>query len=566
MPLPPIPEGFELQQNNDLPPMPEGFTSAEQPIRAEVAPQQQGIFNTIAPHFMEGVKRTIEGVPRVARNVAGGMVSGLADIGRTVASIPSPLELIGVVPSAPEPKIFNRVTALGEDIAFDKNSAEFGVGQFIAPTPPMGRAGKVVKTAYGKAIDSLPFDAKRRAESALNKLDSIGAKDLSVKTRGALMDELNLPTKEIDEVAINQKIQQSLDIAEQNLHKEVTDLYTEANKIGSQTKAVDIRNIINEVTKKSDGTPDILLQRKLAKGVDEDATKAKANIDALLDDATPNNASDIEDIIKSFKTDQRSAGGMGKELYGRAIRELEKTQQSLLAEAGHPELFKTARDRWQTYQKEFKGNLEGYGTTGGKSIESVNKARDNFDISEKLLGGTLDKNLAEQVGKNFTAQERRDMVFSMLAKGLDDVGGLNTDVNAIKFINNFEKMDKRGLKAMLGEDGYRKAKESVDALSFVESAIKVADKQSADISQDILEMGAALAAMKISPYAATHVAINKSKNILTKKGFLKMKTDLIARTKEIQDTRTKNVLLNAIGKLQPVSVGYQEIANKENEK
>lgn len=544
-----------------LEPVPKGIDFSQlEPATPEV--DEGWIPDYIEKPFMRGIGRTIEDAPKVARNVAGGSISGLADLGRTISSIPSPLDLIGVTQQAPEPEIFNRLTSLGEKVAVDITSPEYGVGSFITPVPPMGRAAKTVKTAYGKAIDAIvDVDEKRRATKALDKLDEMGYKDLSADTRGKLLDELNLKTTDDALVKSEENIKSKLDKVIKDSKTNYDELYSIANKEGSQTRAVDIAPIKDLITKTSDGVDDKILQRALNKGVDEDVTKTYDKINAQLTDSKSNNAADIEDLIKWFKEEQRKSDGASKMMYGRAINGLENQQQILLKEKGVPNLYLEARDAWQTHQKEFKGKLEGYGTTGGKSVASVNKARDNYDVSEALLGGDFDANLAQQVGKNFKPQERRDMVFTVLSKGIDDIDGLNTDTNVYRFINNFEAADPRGLRKLLGEDGYREAKKTVDALAYVQAAIKVAGKESADISGEILELGAALAAMKISPYAATHVGINKGKSILQKKGFIKSKVDLIARTKEIKDATVRNNLLKALRQMQPLSTGYINIAD-----
>jgi len=513
--------------------------------------EQKGIFSTIAPHFMRGLERTAEDAPKVLRNIAGGMVSGLADIPKTIEAVPSPLDLIGVTEKLPPAKIFDRLTKLGEDIAVDPTSPEFLTGQFFSPIPPLGKGGKVIKTAYGKAISKLPFDARQKAVRALDKLDEIGMGKLNVKARGKLMDELNIPASQEAVEAISKQAHITLSSKSKAAYKTSQDAYTQADKIAKQTNVFDTKNTIDVLSSNIDGrggVPSKAFKKK---------RKAYEEIKSILKQDSTATAKGIEDKLKVLKEDQRAAKSNVSYLYERAIGSLEQQQKTLLKKTGNESVYEEARGLWKDWKKNFKGEIEGFGQTGGKSIDSVMKSKDNFNVSEDLLGGRMDANLAEQVGKNFTQQEKKDMVFSVLAKGIDDVNGLNTPENVVKLINNFQAADPKGMRLMLGAKGYAESRKSVDALSFVEAAIRAADKESVDIGQDILEMGAALAASKISPYAAVHVSINKAKNIINKKAFGTMKNQLIARTKKIKDKKIRNQFLKAIRTMQPISVGTQ---------
>ena len=526
------------------------------------APVDEGLIpDYIEKPFVEGLERTIEGVPQVLSNIGGGMVAGLGDLGRAITSVPTPLDLLGVTEKPETPKIFDRVTSLGQNIAFDPTSPEFAVGQFIAPVPPVGRLGKVgkgVKTAYGKAVEKLPLDARRKATIALDKLDDIGAKNLSVDTRAKLLDEMALPAGQESIEDIGQNVHKVLIRESKKSYKLSDDAYDVADDIAKDTGTFDTRNTIDALSSNVDGRggiPSKALKKK---------RKAYNEIRTMLKDDNIVTAKGIEDKLKVLKEDQRAAKPNISYLYGRAIEDLEEQQRNLLG-VKNQEVYTEARELYKTWRREFSGDIDGFGSTGGKSIESVMKAKDNFNVTESLLGGKLDANKAQQIGKNFTAQEKRDMAFSVLAKGIDDTDGLNTPENVYKLIDNFEAAKASGstnLRILLGDKGYVEAKKSIDTLSFVQAAIKAADSQTADIGQDIVELGAALAASKISPYAAVHVAINKSKNIINKKAFGTMKNQLIARTKEIKDSKAKRMLLKALNDMryaQPIGVATEQL-------
>lgn len=501
---------------------------------------------TIKPQggFMGGVERTIEGVPRVASNIAGGMISGLADLGRSIASVPSPLDLIGVTKQPKEPKIFGRIEEAGKSIAQEPESPEFKTARFFAPVPPVGKAVKGGKklTAFGKAVKELPFDDRVKAERALDKLDELGAKSLDVEARAKVIDSLDLPTgsSEVGDMILSKLSKKTQEA------KTRSDLaYGVADEIASETRVIDTRNTIDVLGAR----PSKDLKKK---------RKAYDEIKAILTENPEVNAKTIEDKLKALKEDQRAAKAHLSPLYSKAIEDLTNKQNDLLKEIGQTGIYDEARDLWSTYKKEYRGELEGLGITGGKAIKSVLKSRDNFDTAKKILTAKIEPNRASQISKNFNPQERRDMVMSVLADGIDTGTGLNTPENVVKLVNNFEKMNKDGLISMIGRKGYDDTKKTIDALSFVESAVRVSDKKTMDIKDDILQLGAALAAAKISPYAAVHVSINKAKNIISKTALKNYKNQLIQRTKEVKDPKVRRVLFDTIKALQPVGVATQE--------
>jgi len=414
---------------------------------------------------------------------------------------------------------------------------------------------KLVKTKYGKQIDKLTPEHKLVATRALDEIDSVGGTRLDHETRGKLINKLNLNK---DSENVSEETITALEKAKKNKYNQQKELYDKANEVGKTTKKADTSDTMSAMKKDRDGRVDAPVDAeqeeivaKINNFIKQQGVSPEGKINSSLqaNKAGDANAADLEFLIRGLKEQQRADTGNSK-WYARAIDNLESKQQKLLGDIGQPDAYKDARKTWQEYHRDFSGKDYGIkdktGLTGGKAVSNQLSTGDKRNITKNLLGGNIDSNLAEQVGKHFIPTEKHNLIMDHLRDGIDvkDLENMNSTDTAIKLISNFNKANPQGMRLMLGDKGYESLKDTIGALTFTQEAISRLGKEKDGIGRHVLNLAGAAAAAKISPYAATHVAINESRNIVNK--LLKDKNELIKRVKNEATGENRAKLLRAL--------------------
>lgn len=488
-----------------------------------------------AKGFMGGTEKIADKAIRTATTtpLAVGLTSGIDTAGRQAST------------SDMTPINIKDVGNVATDIALGTGLAK--VADLISP-----QGERIIKTKFGKTIDELPKDEKLLMTTALNKIDEVGGTALDEATRSRLIMDLDIKSKK----PLSKQILSSLAKAEKEASDNVSEVYKQAHKLANTTDTINTKPLVKDLLIDAEGA----IEPAPTKAI-EDAFKAYREVRSILEISPVANAREIEKKLVRLKSLQRAKPSSVGIYYNRAIDSLTKQQDEILKANNQAGLYDNAREAWKTWQKNFKGEIAGEGVTGGKKIDSVLTAQNNNYVSKELLGGNVDANLAEQVGRNFTKAERKDMVMDVLSEGIDEMA-LDTPDGVAKLFTNYKKANPEGLRAMLGANEYKSLDASMKAIEAVQTAIMQANKQDMGIGKDIVEMGAAAAAFKISPYAAVHAAINKSKSILDKVLFNKNRHELIKRIQGVKDTTLRNKMLKAMSIIS-IPVVSEDIENKE---
>ena len=353
---------------------------------------------------------------------------------------------------------------------------------------------------------------------------------------------------DVDDKTVNQKVIKSLGEELKRSKDEYTKAYEDAYVIAKDAGTSDIGDVIKDIVTNKYGDRDAPL-----KG-DKEAENAYKKIVSLIGKNKVVDANQMEKMLTVLKDQGRAAEGSTSLYYQRAVDAISKKQEELLKNAGIDGVYNGARELWTKHKLDFEGEVFGgqlpTGATAGKAIDTALKSQDNFGLTKKLLGTNIDPNVAEGLLTKISPLERRDMVFNYMIDGVNGTKDLGSPENVSKFVSNWRaaRTDK-GLEMMLGKEEFNRVNKLVNALDFTNQAIKGASKEDLSIAKDALEMTAAIAAAKISPYAAVHVSINKAKSILDKK-LLKQEGGLIIeRIKKIKDKQLQNKLMKTMSQI-----------------
>lgn len=401
---------------------------------------------------------------------------------------------------------------------------------------------KDVDTKFGKKVKELPEDERKSLEAALNKMDEFGIDRADEKARALVIDKLDLskPTTEVSKDVISE-----LTTARGKARDFKNSLYEQAKEVGKQTQSVDIVSSMKRATLDDNGVP------IAAKDLTENQSKSMLDIGKIINRRTTGNATDMEVTLKELKKSRESAGDASY-MYDSVIKDIEDKQFTLLDSIGKPEAFKEARQADIDYKALFFGKgKEKEGLTSGKAIKSVLEAQDNYDVSAKVLSQGINPDIANKLVNHITPEVRKDMVMDILSKGINK-NALDTPEGVSALMSNYSKMDNNGLILMLGEVKAKELKDTMSALGVIQETIKTSGKFDKDISQDLLNLGAAAAAIKISPYASVHVAINSAKSIAHKGLLKKQKLDLIKRVQTKYKGEEARTMLKALARI-PIS-------------
>lgn len=433
-------------------------------------------------------------------------------------------------------------------------------------------------TAFGRNVEEMPFAMKEKTNQALDAIDKVGAEKLDEHALDKIATSIGQKNIGDDVSTLAYK---SLDDAEEAAHTNSTNLYREAHRIGNQTKEVNIKSLSdvsingkreNVVFVNEFGEVDRDLKNILLRKDDSGSVKANTvrNIQGYLDDNVPITAAGVEEKLKALKTDKRGSDQSVGYLYDRAIKKLEEIQQQQLGEIGQKDAYKKARSAYTDWQTNFYGAMDGTGTTGGQAISNVRSARKQHDFTKQLLSGDtkLDVNIVSEVKDKFPEEQlRKDMVFDVLTEGISRTKNGRTALNSIdgaeQFVRNYYAADERAITMMIGKEAAKDLRDNVRAMELITGSLRKAAGQDESIKKDVLEMVTAVMAAKISPYASTHVFINKFGNVLKKTKLMKDKSDLIKRVNNMKNPKEKNMLLKTLAAATAFGVGTNVAMSRE---
>lgn len=393
------------------------------------------------------------------------------------------------------------------------------------------------KTSTGKAIAKIPTEEiKKKTNKIFDNLEAVGAQYVDENARKLVLEGLDLTkdTKEVSNQVLGRLVQMK------NRARTVkNELYRKADEIADTTATVDSSIFAKSALVDSRGTA--ITPSQLA-GDELDTFK---KITALLERNNVVTARGIEDKLQDLKRMKKSSDDSMSPLYERVIESMEAKQDELLDSIGSKGIYNPAREADMAYKREYMGKIDGFGVEGGAKIHPVLKAKNNYEVSKKLLNGTIDPNLAEQIGKKFSSSTKRDMFFDILTDGIEKQA-LDTTEGVSSLISNFGKINPKGAELMLGKKGYETLKTNMETLGFVQSRIDLLSKTDQGIAKEVTNLIAGAAAVKISPFASIHVAINAGKAIANKKILKGKARQLVKRVKTMEDGSVKRRLLNGL--------------------
>ena len=360
----------------------------------------------------------------------------------------------------------------------------------ISDVPTQNKIQGAVDVMNEAGIDELNFSAKDKIVSDI--------------IEGKILDDIELSD------AIMTKVNRAFKSSETNINK----LYAEAGDIGKSVKieddyiisqsfgdwmdSVDFNNVANRDIFETDDALAVL-----------EAFESKIAVIDFKD------VHSLELLRKKYSGLSSIHSGERKYAEGKIASFLESQVDSIMKKSNMSNPYVKPREEYVNHLNTFKKKgKESFGTT----IEKVMTDTPEYDAAKEILTSNIKPNLASKFIKNISNDMKirtsivTDSIMTNIPRDTKEIGLEEVSI----MISNFDKIDKRGLNIMLGEQGAKQLKNQIEALAMIDQAIKVATEKDKSIIKDVLNLGAAAAAAKISPYASVHVSINSAKNIFDK--------------------------------------------------
>lgn len=391
-------------------------------------------------------------------------------------------------------------------------------------------------------IDSIDDPAlKERMQKAITMMENDGIDNLSYSARDRILKNI-LGNKIIDDASLSKAIKMESEAAQKSAQKEKQGLYDAANAIADTTPKTSMPQLVSNFTQFD------------AKDAFKKESQKKIQQEFIEDlkDTGAMNARQLEDKLGTYKSYERASNDETKASYSAIIKFLQDEQNKILIASGHEGLYKPAREASKKFNVLFEGKMvKGeYGQSVGSKIAKIINKPEEFGVNKQLFGGTLNPNAASVYVKRIGGdmKTREASVINLIINGVDDI---SSTAGVETMISNYSKMDKNGIKIMLGEQGANQLRTNIDALTIVATNIKDFAKVDKDLSKDVINLAGAVMAFKISPYASVHVAINTAKDIAnkisTRNGMAEEKSALSKRLADYaKDNPSARNILRAI--------------------
>lgn len=391
---------------------------------------------------------------------------------------------------------------------------------YIAPS-----ASKEVRTSFGKSIDKLPKEQSTALEEVFKTMEGLKIDNFTEQGRKELVGMIDF-TKPREEVS--RQVVDALASLRDKAKSNVDSLYAEANTLAKLTDKVELQPLMKDVYSKADGSTA--------------HTKAVRNVANIMKNMPEGNAADIESVLKSLKTLQRSPSAEGgKYIYGQAIETLENKQRELGGDA----IYAGAREASKRFKTQFEGKIKGEGGQTGKTISQAITDKQSYNIASDILSGKIDADKAKDlVDIGLDEASRLDMVKDIMTQGLDKDDILKKG-SIDEVVNRFSKFDADGLKKMLG-DNYKPFKQKMEALNVINNTIKNNENLHDGIKGELKNIVASVLVYKASPVFGTKGILLSGSSIVEKKLLKENANKLMARSKVIKDKKTRNAFAKAV--------------------
>lgn len=423
---------------------------------------------------------------------------------KTVRTLPNMIAEFGLSSARNELFTSNDVPLVTKMMAISSDVVLSGIG--------LGVMNKILPSnqikEFQNYIDSIDDPVtKETITKTLKHMEDLGIDNLSYGARDKILKNM-LEGKIMDDKTLSAAITSELQSASKASQAYKQALYSEANKIADTTQPIAMSEMLNNFNAFDSGS---------AFGKETQLAVKDAFIKDIKN-RPPMNAKALEEQIGAYKADLRAhAKDELKAPYSAIVKFLQDEQDKLLAKSGLSGTYDAARKAEKEHLALFTGRKVAgeYGQSTGAKISKAINQPEYYGVNQSIFTGTLSPNAANVYVNKIKGDmaTREASVFNLITNNVEDIssaGGINT------IVQNYSKLNKDGVKIMLGENGAKQLETNMNALTIISQNIGDLEKIDKGLSKEIVNLAGAVMAFKISPYASVHVAINTAKDIANK--------------------------------------------------
>ena len=390
-----------------------------------------------------------------------------------------------------------------QKISGDVGLAVVGMGviQHFLPTSQLAE----LKELTSKIKDPVERDAVAKAYRMLDHSD---ISSLDYNAREKILKKIvtgEVTGEEALSKVINNEVQQAKDILSQDIAKEydiVKEIAKTTEEVSGGRLNANFESWFNRLENKDD------FSTFKQEGSLEDFTKR-------LSERGNSNAYDLEGMISSVKREARATTDKGQEFaYNKLVGFLQEEQDKLLVKSGVPGLYDKARELTVKNIETFTSKAKGEEAKTAKKLAEVLSDKNSYNVAEKLFTSNLDPNIVKGFLKatKGTEEARTAVMDSLLTKGVENI---NSKEGITNVLNNYYNLDANGRKLLLGEANAKALDSNVKAATIIMSAIEESELDK-KIRGDVMSLVGAGLTAKLTPYVSAKVALQSSRNIVTK--------------------------------------------------
>lgn len=481
---------------------------------------------------------TGQAVGSIAPDIVGSTAKGATALGLSMMELGLSTARNDLFKSTEVP-IVEKLKTISTDVATAFIGAKL-VNKFL----PTNQAEDLEAMA-AKIPDSV---TRNKVLGATESMRKAGIDKLDFEARDAILKDI-VAGKIVDDLDLSNIISEKVNTAFKNSYNKVNKLYDDAGTIGRQIDSKNSKEIFSDFAKWMDTEyRNGVLNREAMR--DEKSINILTEFEKRLNTVDIRNVDDLELLRKKYAGLSGIKSGEEAFAYGRISNFLESKVDDRFKELKLENPYLAPRKEYVQHLDTFTSKTsKEFGSKIEQSIEDPSV----FYKAEQILGEKIKPDSAFKFVNTISkdAKVRSSVVANAILKGLPkEVSELGFD-EANVIISNFDKLDRNGLKIMLGEQGEKQLRNQIEALAMITRTEKTVSQKDLSTVKEVLNLGTAAIAAQYFPLASAHSAVSSVKNLYEKTfGSSDQKKtvvkELIKKISGIENAEAKKQLTRAV--------------------
>lgn len=433
--------------------------------------------------------------------------------------------------------IFDKLKA----ISLDTGTALIG-GYIVNKYLPASQADELKDLAK-----KIPDPAERKAVlDAYKAIDNAGIDSLDYTARENLLKKI-VGKEIVDTTTLSAVINKEVKDSHDALKKVRDDAYKDAGKLASTTDKISGNNI--------NGSLSIFLKSPLTEEerlLNNSVFQSKEGRDVLkrfrkdfLQKDKDYNAEEIEQILIQDINDNiysPSITPRQKKAYSKLLEFVKGEQDKLLKQKGLSGIYDEARKHHVEFVTKFRdGTGKETKRFAEKLYEIVHDPKE-YKVATDMFNSNLNPNDVKTFIKTVKGKKSTRLKVAREILLGDKVDTINSKEGIQAIVSNYKRLDKEGLKVLLGKGPAKAVESNIKALEVLQEVLDVAhaDKSVLNAVGDFVSAGVL---SSVSPIVSTRIAVSGAKKIIGQSaGLKKERSELIKMTSKLSTPLRRKVI------------------------